>query len=105
MTLYILLFKGGHLTSDLTSEYLDRFANWAKTVGSKKIPGQRFKQEGKVVSSKSVNDLQFTGETVGGYIVIETENYGSAIKIAKGCPILENNGSIEIREIIFPKPT
>jgi hypothetical protein len=102
MTSYVFLFKGGFRTSELSKKYSDRFVNWAKIVASLKIPGNRFKQEGKVVSSKGVDDLKFNKDTVGGYIVIEADDYGSAVEISKGCPILENGGSVEIREIVQP---
>jgi hypothetical protein len=102
MTFYVFLFKGGLRTSELSKEYLDRFVNWAKMVSSPKIPGNRFKQEGKVVSSEGVDDLKFNKDTVGGYIVVEADDYGTAVEISKGCPILENAGSVEIREIVPP---
>jgi len=102
MTYYVFLFKGGLRTSELSKEYSDRFVNWAKMVASPKVPGNRFKQEGKVVSSKGVDDLEFNKDTVDGYIVIEADDYGSAVEISKGCPILENNGTVEIREMVLP---
>ena len=52
MTYYVFLFKGGLRTSELSKEYSDRFVNWVKMVASDRIPGNRFKQEGKVVSAK-----------------------------------------------------
>jgi len=102
MTYYVFLFKGGLRTSELSKEYSGRFVNWARMVASDKIPGNRFRQEGKVVSSNGVDDLKFNKDTVGGYIVIEADDYAGAVEIAKGCPILENAGSVEIREIVPP---
>ena len=37
---------------------------------------------------------------MGGYIIVEADNYEKTVEIAKGCPILENNGTVEIREIV-----
>jgi hypothetical protein len=102
MTFYMFLFKGGLRTSELSKEYSDRFVNWAKMVASPKMPGNRFKQEGKVVSSRGVDDLKFNKDTVGGYMVVEADGYGGAVEISEGCPILENAGSVEIREIVPP---
>ena len=39
-------------------------------------------------------------EAIGGYLMIKAENYNQAIEIAKGCPIFEHNGNIEIREVM-----
>jgi hypothetical protein len=100
MTSYALLFKGGRRTSELTKEYFARFAGWAASVSSSQVPGNRFKQEGRQVSANGVAELKFGDDTVGGYIIIEAENYEHAVKIAKDCPILENNGTVEIREVL-----
>lgn len=60
----------------------------------------RLKQEGRIVSAAGIGNFKFNKDTVGGYIIVEADNYDKAIEIAKGCPILENNGSVEIREIM-----
>lgn len=73
---------------------------WAGKVASGKIPGSRFKQEGRVISKKGVRTMDFGSDTVGGYIIVEADSYEKAVEIAKGCPILENNGTVEIREIV-----
>lgn len=100
MRYYALLFKGGLPHAKLTNEYLDRFVEWAMQIASNEVPGNRFKQEGKVVSSERVDDLKFSHDTVGGYLMIEADNYDKAVDVAKGCPILENGGSVEVREVI-----
>ena len=100
MPYYALLFKGGLPHAELTKEYFDRFVEWAMRTAANEIPGNRFKQEGKVVSSKRVADLKFSDDTVGGYLMIEADNYDTAVDVAKGCPILENDGSVEVREVI-----
>ncbi len=50
MPYYALLFKGGLPHAELAKEYFDRFVEWAIRVAANDIPGNRFKQEGKVVS-------------------------------------------------------
>ena len=87
-------------TSELTKEYSNRFVEWASKVASSKIQGSRFKQEGRVVSTKGVKIMDFGSDTVGGYIIVEADSYEKAVEIAKSCPILENNGAVEIREIL-----
>jgi hypothetical protein len=100
MPYYALLFKGGLPHAELTKEYFDRFVEWAMRVAANDIPGNRFKQEGKVVSSERVDDLRFGDDTVGGYLMIEADNYDTAVDVAKRCPILEHGGSVEVREVI-----
>ena len=100
MPLYALLFKGGLRHSELSKEYSDRFVEWAGKVASGRVPGSRFMQEGRLVSAKEVTNLTFDKDTIGGYITVESESYEKAVAIAKGCPILENNGYVEVREIM-----
>jgi hypothetical protein len=102
MPSYALLFRGGKLRSELTKEYSNRFTDWAGRVASTRIPGNRFKQEGMLVSTQNVDVLNFNKDMIGGYIVIEANGYDTAVAIAKGCPILENGGAVEVREIIPP---
>jgi len=103
MPSYALLFKGGLPHSELTKEYSDRFTEWARKVAAKKAPMLRLKQEGRIASAKGIDDVKLNKDTVGGYIIIEADNYDKTIAIAKNCPILENNGSVEIREIMVLK--
>ena len=100
MPSYALLFKGGLPHSELTKEYSDKFTGWAKKVAANKAPMLRLKQEGRIVSATGIGNVKLSKDTVGGYIIIEAGNYDKAIVIAKDCPILENNGSVEIREIM-----
>jgi len=41
-------------------------------IAANEVPGNRFKQEGKVVSSERVDDLRFSADTVGGYLMIKS---------------------------------
>jgi hypothetical protein len=98
--LYALLFKGGLRHSELSKEYSDRFVEWARKVASGRVPGSRFMQEGRLVSAKGVANLTFGKDTIGGYITVESESYENAVAIAEGCPILENDGYVEVREVM-----
>ena len=40
-----------------------------------------------------------TKEVLGGYFLIEAANYEEAVKIASGCPGLEYNNTIELRQV------
>jgi hypothetical protein len=101
MPSYALLFKGGLPHSELTKVYSDRFTEWARKVAVTKAPMLKLKQEGRIVSATGIDDMKLNKDTVGGYIIVEAGNYDEAIAIAKDCPILENNGSVEIREIMI----
>ena len=96
------MFRGGLPKEKLTADYLIRFADWAKVVSKDLRLGNRLKPEGRIISGKNgqnISNVEFSSLLVGGYIVIEADNYDSAISKLKACPIFENGGSVEVREV------
>jgi len=97
------LFRGGLPKEKLTDEYLSRFANWAKDVSKDLRLGNRLRPEGRIISGRmgeNVSNVEFSDSLIGGYIVIEAEDYNSAVSKLKACPIFENGGSVEVREVL-----
>jgi hypothetical protein len=103
MNTYVVLFRGGLPKEKLTDDYLSRFTNWAKYVSKDLRLGNRLRPEGKIISGKNgenVSNVEFNGLLVGGYIVIEADDYDSAVSKLKAFPIFENGGSVEVREVL-----
>jgi hypothetical protein len=103
MSVYVVLFRGGFPKEKLTDDYLRRFASWAKDVSKDLKLGNRLRPDGRIISGKhgdKVNEVEFSSLLVGGYIVIEADNYDTAVSKLKACPILENGGSVEVREVL-----
>jgi hypothetical protein len=52
-------------------------------------------------SNKTVTDAPFGAakEIIGGCTIVEANNIDEAVEIAKGCPILASNATIEVRPI------
>ncbi len=103
MNTFVVLFRGGLPKEKLTDDYLSRFTIWAKYVSKDLRLGNRLRPEGKKISGKNgenVSNVEFSGLLVGGYIVIEADNYDSAVSKLKACLILENGGSVEVREVL-----
>ncbi len=67
-------------------------------------PGNRLVPSGKVVKGKSkqVQDGPFAEgkEMVGSFCTVKAHNLGEALDIAKECPIFDQDGSVEIREVV-----
>jgi hypothetical protein len=62
--------------------------------------GDALTQEGRVVNAKKVvMDGPFVEakEVVGGYSVVQAETIETAAEIARGCPVLNTGGSVEVR--------
>lgn len=66
--------------------------------------GERMKATGKMVrgKSKTVTDGPYAEakDTIGGYLVLQATDLDQAVELAKGCPVLEGDGMVEVRPII-----
>lgn len=66
-------------------------------------PGNRLGFDAKVLKPNNViTDGPFVElkEMVSGYIVVKTDTLDEAVELAKGCPILQVGGSVEVRSVI-----
>ena len=83
---------------------------WKKWMGGlaeagKLAGGLPLSKEGSQVinGGETITDGPFAEgkEVVGGYLIVNCETMDAAVKISKGCPLLEGeSGNIEIREIM-----
>jgi hypothetical protein len=112
MTEYLLLFRGGDAarTDEQQSpeKWQAHMQKWMQWMGELTEQGkfsgaQPLKIDGKVISGnkKVVTDGPFVEgkEMVGGYLICKADSLEEAVEIAKGCPILEHDGIVEVREI------
>ena len=107
---YLLLFRGTGWHKSLAPEQIqtvmnqwkawyDRLCEQGKVKG-----GHPLEPQGKVVSGKKgrvVADGPFAEakETVGGYFLLQVDNFDEAVAIAKDCPGLDYGAIVEVRPI------
>ena len=112
---YLLLYRGKDWDEGLSPEELqqvmDRFMAWSDGLAkSGKVKGgQALARESKTVSGKngrSIADGPFTEakEAIGGYLLLQVDNFDEALAIARSCPGLDYGGSIEIRPALDECP-
>src|SRR5258708_16903453 len=108
MTEFTYLFRGRETSAspEQMQKTMEKWVAWFKELGAKghlKDPGHPLEHTGKVVNGKQkvVNDGPYAEakDVVGGYVVIEAADLPLAVELAKGCPILEAGGSVEVRPI------
>ncbi len=111
MSKYMFLFRGG---SDMqqaspaeTQANMMKWKIWMDEIAAKGklIGGEPLTYDsGKVLSgrAKKVTDGPFAEgkEIVGGYLIVETKDIDEAAELSKGCPIFENDGSVEVRVVM-----
>lgn len=72
-------------------------AGWMATAGDALQPNGRVIGSDKVVSDGPFAESK---EIVGGYSVVQADNYEMACEYAKSCPALNSpKGTVEVREI------
>ena len=77
-------------------------AGWVVEMGDPLHPTGRTVQ-----ADQSITDGPYaeSKEMVGGYSIIQADDYDQACELAKGCPIYETGGCVEVREVmVIPQP-
>jgi hypothetical protein len=108
---YMLLFWAPtHVLSEARSaedaqKSGERWHAWQKalTDAGHSVTGAQLEAEGRRVigTEKAVVDGTFGGDHVmGGYFVVSASSLAEAVELAKGCPVLENAGTVEVRPVM-----
>ncbi len=108
MEKFIFLFRGGNfrsLSPELMQAHMEKWFAWMDELKRKNIfvSSEPLQPTGKQLSGKdkTLTDGPFieAKEMVGGYTVINAKDIDEAVEIAKGCPIFESDGKLEVRPI------
>lgn len=112
MAEYLLIFRGGDAarteeqkSPEKWQAHMQKWMQWMTkiTEDGKFVGAQPLKNAGKVVTgtNKVVTDGPFVEgkEIVGGYLICKAESFDEAVEMAQGCPVLEYDGLVEVREL------
>lgn len=93
-----------NISAEEIQQILERYAAWSARLGA---TGRKLRDgEGRVMVRKeggvTVTDGPYaeSREVIGGYFLVEADDYDAAARLAEDCPHLDF-GSIEIRQIDF----
>lgn len=109
MSQFLYLFRGGDTgwteqSPEEMQAHMARWGEWMLKISNtdQPVPGLPLQPSGKVVSNSGelITDGPFTEgkEVVGGYVLVETTDMDQAVELAKGCPVFEFGGTVEVRE-------
>jgi hypothetical protein len=86
---------------------MQKWMAWLKGLAAQghiKDQGQPLERSGKLVEGrqKTVTDNVFAEAKglVAGYTLVEAHDLDQAVELAKGCPIFDTDGAVEIRPVI-----
>ncbi|HEX9272269.1 MAG TPA: YciI family protein [Candidatus Binatia bacterium] len=112
MSKFMYLFRSNptayqSLSPEQMQQTLKKWMDWKDTLeksGHIKQFGERLDGTGKVVrgKSKTVTDGPYieVKDFIGGYMLVEAKDIDQAVELAKGCPVLESDGTVEIRPFV-----
>jgi hypothetical protein len=112
MAKFMYLFRSNpsayqSMSPEQMQQTMKKWMDWKDTLeknGHVKQFGERLDGSGKVVrgKGKAVTDGPFVEvkDFIQGYVLVEAKDMDHAVELAKGCPILERDGTVEIRPFV-----
>jgi hypothetical protein len=106
---FVYLYRGGQrgASPEQSEQIMQKWATWLKQLedkGHMKDRGQPLEAEGKVVKGdgKLITDGPYaeSKDIVGGYTLVQAKDLTHAAELAKGCPIFERGGLVEVRPVM-----
>jgi hypothetical protein len=95
------------MSPEQMQQTMKKWMDWKDTLqknGNIHQLGERLDADGKVVrgKSKSVTDGPYVEvkDSIQGFLMVEAENLEHAVEMSKGCPILDVDGSVEVRPFV-----
>jgi hypothetical protein len=112
---FMLILRGGIHPKDLRPEQIQaimaKFGEWMAEMQKRgQLRGAgRLEDDGRRLSrkhGKTVTDGPYAEakEIIGGYFLVAAANLDQALDIAQQCPILDNEGTVEVRPLQPPPP-
>ena len=102
-------FDGGSTSREGFRKEAMKWQAWTEKLLKERrlTPGSRLSMSGKVIDGvkKHMHDGPFAEgkEVVGSFCTVKARDLEEALEFAKECPILDQDGSVEVREIVRAK--
>jgi len=113
MAKFMMLFRANPevfqtMSPEQMQKVIQKWSDWRESLqksGHLKQLGERLEGGGKVVrgKSKAITDGPYaeSKDLVLGHMSVEAKDIAEASQIATGCPILDGDGSVEIRPVMI----
>ena len=101
MAQYAIVYIGGNQpsTSEEGKQHFAKYKEWLTSLGGSAVsPMNPLKNTSTVNPDGTVTVGSKT--TMAGYTIIEAESMDEALEIAKACPFLDIDGSLEVSELV-----
>ena len=100
MAKYILVYHGGKIpeTEAEQARVMDAWSSWLGSAGEALVDGGHPVGISTTVLPGGCVENDGGANPVSGYSLIEMADIDAAVAYARGCPILDDGGSVEIAE-------
>lgn len=111
MSDFMLLFRGGNprdmdFSPQQFQEHMARWGAWVQSLHERGIfkAGESLEPEPcrRLDPRLAVTDGPFSEakELVGGFVILAAADLDEATELARGCPVLKTEGTVEIRQLM-----
>ena len=107
---YLFLYRNSNesdqsaMSAEEMQESMERWMKWigeATQAGWMTVPGDALRGGRTVHNDRTTTDGPFaeSKEIIGGYSIVEARDIDHATELAQGCPVFNEGGCLEIREL------
>ncbi|MGE0314145.1 MAG: hypothetical protein AB7P21_21245 [Lautropia sp.] len=102
MTKYLFVYHGGKIpdTAQARERAMDQWGKWYAGMGPAVVDGGNPVGKSTTVLSDGSVVANGGANPASGYTIVQAETLEAVVAMAKGCPIREGGGSIEIAPLI-----
>ena len=102
MAKFLFVYHGGGVpqSKEAQAKAMDQWGKWFGEMGSAVVDGGNPVGKSSTVQSDGKVDGNGGSNPTSGYSIVQASNLEAALNLAKGCPILAGNGSVEVAEVI-----
>lgn len=103
MTKFIYAFHGGSMpdSEEERTKIMAKWGVWMEGLGTAMADPGSILAGSNTISAAGVSD-NGGPDPLSGYMVVAAADMSAAIEMAKGCPILENDGRVEVAQLVEP---
>jgi hypothetical protein len=100
-----LIAKDAQPSPEQMQIYMKMYHDWVGGIAAqnKFVGGKGLSTEGKVIKAGNVvtdGPYAEVKESIAGYIIVRAEDFNDALEMARACPILQGDNSVEVRKVV-----
>ncbi len=102
MTKYLFVYHGGSMpaTPEEQAQVMNQWGQWFGGMGAAVVDGGNPVGQSHTVQGNGSVAANGGANPASGYSIVQADSLQGALALAKGCPILQGGGSVEVAPVI-----